>query len=544
MIHSLFPSLRGAPLAIAALAIAAGGCSRRESAVDAGVRTGTLLIGNFAEPLDLDPQVAYAATDFNIIGALFEGLTVLDERTSRALPGVAESWEASPDGLVYTFHLRADARWSDGDPVTARDFLFSFQRILTPAFAATYSYMLWPIRNAEAFNAGKITDFSQVGVRALNERTFQVTLTYPTPYLPALAAHNTWMPVQRKTIERFGPAAKKGTAWTRPGNLVSDGPFMLSQWIPNSRIGVVRNPRYWDNAKSRLNRIEFFPIENAETEELAFRAGQLHLTYDLPVSKIATYRNETPPQLRIDPLLAEYFLVFNTTRPPFDRPKLRRALALAIDREQLCRDVMSGSRIAAHSATPPNCGGYTARAAIPNDFEEARRLLAEAGFPGGRGLPTFELQSYSDNMRLRTMEAIQARWKIELGIHITITPIEQKTLFQNQQTLNYQIGLSGWTADYPDPTTFLDTYMTGNGNNFTGWSDAAYDKLVQEAHRTADPARRFEWLQQAEARLLDQAPMAPLFFWAQVYALHPAVRGWEPSALNLHQLKNVWLEKR
>jgi oligopeptide transport system substrate-binding protein len=170
--------------------------------------------------------------------------------------------------------------------------------------------------------------------------------------------------------------------------------------------------------------------------------------------------------------------------------------------------------------------------------------LAEAGFPGGRGLPTFELQSYSDNMRLRTMEAIQARWKIELGIHITITPIEQKTLFQNQQTLNYQIGLSGWTADYPDPTTFLDTYMTGNGNNFTGWSDAAYDKLVQEAHRTADPARRFEWLQQAEARLLDQAPMAPLFFWAQVYALHPAVRGWEPSALNLHQLKNVWLEKR
>lgn len=401
----LFSAWVAASLVIVAL----GACTRRESAAAAGVRTQTLLLGNAAEPADLDPDTINAWTDSNVDYALFEGLTWIDEKTTEPVPAAAARWEASPDGLIYTFHLRPDGRWSNSDPVTAADFVYSFRRILTPAFAASYSYMLWPIKNARAYNNGKITDFSQVGVEAVDATTLRVTLEKPTPYLPGLAAHTTWLPVHRATIEKFGRFDQKGTMWTRPGNLVGNGPFVLKEWVPNGRIVVDKNPHYWDASHVRLNRIIFFPIENGDAEENAFRAGQLHVTYGLPITKIATYRRDHPEELRIDTRLASYYLFINVTRPPLDNPKLRRAMALAVDREAIARDVLVGSRTPAHSFVPPDCAGYTSRAAVPDDFAEARRLLAEAGYPGGRGLPTFEVQSYSTEASVRILEAIQAR---------------------------------------------------------------------------------------------------------------------------------------
>jgi oligopeptide transport system substrate-binding protein len=227
-------------LGLAAAALGLAGCGRRETPAEAGLRTQTLLLGNGAEPQDLDPQICTAYTEYNILIALYEGLTSIDEATSQPVPGVAESWEASPDGLVYTFHLRADARWSNGDPVTADDFVFSFHRILSPGLASEYSYMLYAIRNAEAFNNGRLKDFSQVGVRALDPRTLQIRLGGTCPYLPTLAAHQAWWPVHRPTIEKFGRFDQRDTAWTRPGNLVGNGPFELAEWTPNARIVVKR----------------------------------------------------------------------------------------------------------------------------------------------------------------------------------------------------------------------------------------------------------------------------------------------------------------
>ncbi|MFM9029221.1 MAG: peptide ABC transporter substrate-binding protein, partial [Opitutaceae bacterium] len=288
---------------VSLLAAALAGCGRRETPVTEGIRTRTLLVGNSAEPADLDPHLAEAYTDQILLVALHEGLTVLDERTSRPLPGVAESWETSADGLTWSFRLRAGARWSNGDALTAHDFVFSFRRLLSPALGASLSYMFWPVRGAEAFNSGKATDFATVGVSAPDDRTLRLELTHPVPHLAALAAHSSWLPVHRLTLEKFDSVTKRGGAWTRPGNHIGNGPFTLAEWRPNSRLVVARNPLHRDAAANRLERVVFLPVETAEVEELNFRAGQMHLTFALPSSKVDAYRRESPSPLRVDPLL-------------------------------------------------------------------------------------------------------------------------------------------------------------------------------------------------------------------------------------------------
>jgi|LauGreDrversion4_2_1035121.scaffolds.fasta_scaffold02535_2 oligopeptide transport system substrate-binding protein len=529
------------PLFLISLVAALSGCGRRETPVTEGIRTRTLLVGNSAEPADLDPHLAEAYTDQILLVALHEGLTVLDERTSRPLPGVAESWETSADGLTWTFRLRAGARWSNGDTVTAHDFVFSFRRLLSPALGASLSYMFWPVRGAEDFNAGKLADFAAVGVSAPDDRTLRLELTRPVPHLAALAAHSSWLPVHRPTLEKFDSVAKRGGAWTRPGNHVGNGPFTLMEWRPNARLVVARNPQHRENAANRLERVVFLPVEKAEVEELNFRAGQMHLTFSVPASKVETYRRESPQTLRVDPLLNVTYMNFNVTRPPLDNPKVRRALALAIDREAISRAVFQGTRAAASSFTPPDCGGYNARARITTDVDAARALLAEAGFPAGRGLPVFPVQVQNDSTYPRIMEAIQAMWLKELGVRSTIEPFEQKTWVQNQQSKQHVIGLMGWTGDYPDPLTFLGLFRGDGGNNWTGWASAAYDQLITETERTADAAQRLELFQRAEALLLQEVPVTPLVFGSRTYLIHPSVRGWEPSPLGLHRFQLIEL---
>jgi oligopeptide transport system substrate-binding protein len=518
------------------------GCGRRTTDVAEGIRTRTLLLGNNAEPADLDPHLFQAFTDGNIVNALFEGLTVLEERTSEALPGAAERWETSADGLTWTFHLRPGLVWTNGDPLTARDFVFSFQRILTPDFGATYSYMLWPIKNAQAFNTGEITDFSAVGVEAPSERTLVIRLEQPTPYLAALATHPTWFPVHRATLEAFGALDRRGSAWTRPGNLVGNGAFTLDEWTPNARLTVKKNPRYWDAANTRLERVVFLPIENAEVEERNFRAGQLHITYAVPPSKIPALRVQNPSPLRIDPLLNTWYLNCNLARPPLDNPKVRRALALAIDRAAISKAVFNGARLPAHSFTPPDCGPYTPKARVPLDYEAARRLLAEAGYPQGRGLPSMPMQVLNDGFLPRVAEAIQGMWQRELGVRITIEPFEQKTWLQNQQTKTHTLGLMGWVGDFADPITFLELFLSDSGNNWTNWASPEYDRLISTANALPDPVDRLEQFQQAEALLLEEAPIAPVVYGARAHLIHSAVQGWEPAPLGYHRLQRVRLE--
>jgi oligopeptide transport system substrate-binding protein len=327
-------------LLAAALLLSVTACARRETAQVDAVREQTLLLGNGAEPEDLDPQVVTAYTDQNILLALFEGLTAIDEKTSQAVPAAATSWECSADGLTWTFHLREDMHWSNGDQLTADDFVQSWRRMLTPAFGAEYAYLLYPIKNAQAFNEGTESDASVLGLSAPDALTIRIELARPTPYLPILVGLPPWYPVNPRVLERFGATAKRGTDWTRPGNLVGNGPFTLDEWVPNSRIVVGRNSNYWNADAVTLHQIVFYPTENPDTEEKDFRAGQVHVTYALPLVKISQYIRQAPDMLRVDPFLQTFFLRFNVNRRPFDDPRVRKALSLVIDRDSISKHVL------------------------------------------------------------------------------------------------------------------------------------------------------------------------------------------------------------
>ncbi|MEN9663634.1 MAG: hypothetical protein RL324_2583 [Verrucomicrobiota bacterium] len=536
------PSSRPVVL-LAAAVIALAGCAKRETPVEAGLRTRTLYLGNSQEPGDLDPQIITAYTENTIVLALFEGLTAVDETTGKSVPATAESWKVSDDGLTYTFNLRPSARWSNGDPLTAADFVWSFRRVLSPALASEYSYMLWPIRNGRAFTEGKLTDFAQVGVRAPDEHTLVVTLEAPCPWLLALTANPSWFPVHRATLEKFGAADKKGTRWTRPENMVSNGPFVLKEWTPDSRIVTEANPRYWDAARNRLAGVVFSPIASGATEEKSFRAGQLHITYGLAPDKIVAYRAESPQLLRADPFLETFFLSFNTAKPPLDNAKLRQALSLAIDRTALARDVLHGSVAAAAEFTPPDTAGYTATPALKTDFAAARQLLTEAGYPGGRGLPPLELQVKADDLHKIAAETIQQMWQRELGVTVTLANMEQKTWLQRLNNHDFQISTTRWIGDYVDANTFLEMWITGGGNNWTGWSEPRYDALVAEAGRTLDPAKRHDLQRQAEAILLERLPIIPVFHPARVYLSEATVQNWAPSLLGTHRYQFIELKR-
>jgi oligopeptide transport system substrate-binding protein len=324
---------------------------------------------------------------------------------------------------------------------------------------------------------------------------------------------------------------------------VGNGPFVLDEWTPNARIVVAKNANYWNADAVTLRQIVFFPNESPDTEEKDFRAGQLHVTYALPLAKIEAYRRDSPALLRVDPFLQTFFLRFNTQRAPFDDPRVRRALSLAINRDIIAKRVLLGAFAPAHSFTPPDCGGYTATARVDLDVREARRLLAAAGHPGGRGIAPFEVQVRNDGVQPEVMEAIQAMWEKGLGVRATLATLEQKTWIQNQQTLNYQVSTSGWAGDFLDPVTFLDLFVTGGGNNWTGWSDKAYDGLIGAAAAAADPGARFGIFQKAEAHLLQEAPVVPLYFGARSYLIQPSVRNWAPALLGYHRYAFVRLEK-
>jgi oligopeptide transport system substrate-binding protein len=520
-----------------------GGCDRRETPADAGRQSGTLLLGNGAEPEDLDPHLCTALSDYNVLIALFEGLTCIDESTSEAVPGAASSWDVSPDGLHYTFHLRPGLTWSNGEPLTADDFVFSFQRAISPKIGSDYSYLFYPLVNAEAFNQGKLTDFSQVGVKARDPLTLDLTLRAPCPYLPSLAAHQAWFPVLRSVILKYGAMDQRGTGWTKPGHLVGNGPYVLREWSPNNRIVVEKNPRYWDAARNQLTQVVFFPNEDIAVDENDFRAGQLHLTWDLLPDRLAHYRQTAPEVLRVDPLSESYFLRFNVTKPPLNDRRVRQALARAVDREAICRDVLQGSRRPAYALTPPDTAGYTPTARIPTDFAAARALLAAAGYPGGRNFPPLEIQMNTDAINAKILEAVQQMWHRELGIDVTLANQDFRVYLDNMRTLSYQISRSRWVADYNDPSTYLDLFKSDSASNWTGWSNADYDRLNDEANRTLDPAQRYALLQKAEAVLLDDGPIIPIFFGSRTYLMQPYVTGWVPSLLGIHRYQYVGLKR-
>ena len=535
------PDRRLAALCLLA-ALALPGCSyHHETNVESGRREQILHFGNGDEPQEIDPHVTTGIPEFHIMQALYEGLVSKDPKTLEIVPGVAASWEISADQLHYTFHLRHDARWSNGDPVTAPDFVYSWHRALMPALGNLYAYMFFCIRNAEPFFKGEVRDFSEVGVRAPDDYTIEVQLDHPTPYFLQLLDHHSYYPVNPRVIAKYGAIDERGTGWTRPGRFVGNGPFTLDDWVLNRILTVKRNPYYWDAKTVRLNGIAFYPIQNVNTEERMFRAGELHITDKIPPEKIAVYRRERPEVLHITPYLGTYFYRFNTTRAPFNDVRVRRALAMSIDRKEIVEHVAKGGQPPAWTVTPPNTNGYTARTRIPYDVKEARRLLAEAGYPDGKGFPKVELTFNTAETHRQIAIAAQQMWKSALNIDITLANVDWQVYLDRESRLDYQMTRAAWIGDYLDPTTFLDMFLSDSGNNRTGYKNPEYDALIEKAAQTADQAERYAVLQQAEAILDRDVPVMPIYTYTQTRLISTDVQGWYHNILDQHPYKYLWL---
>lgn len=523
-----------------------GGCGGGEgglSQVEQGTRDGVLHMGNGAEPQGLDPHIVTGIPEYHIIHALFEGLTTKNPATLEIEPGVAESWDISEDGRTYTFHLRDDARWSNGEPVTAEDFRWSWERALMPALGNQYNYMFFPIVNAEAYANGEIKDFSQVGVTAVDDYTLEVQLREPTPYFLQLMDHHSTYPVNPRNVLAFGAPTDRLSQWARLGNIVTNGPFELTEWRINSHVRVEKTGMYWDAENVRLNAIVFYPTENIVTEERMFRDGQLHLTNEVPLEKIPVYLEQAPELIRVDPYLGTYYYMINTEREPFDDVRVRKALAMSIDRELLTDTVIGGIVEPAYAIVPPGTLGYQPPQLFEYDPEKARELLAEAGYPNGEGFPSFEILYNTHEEHRKIAVAIQQMWRRTLGIDVQLLNQEWQVYLDSQETMNYEVARRGWIGDYVDPNSFLDMFLTGGGNNNTGFASERYDEIIlEEAPTKLDTDERFALYKEAETILIEEMPIIPLYTYQSKHLVHPSVKGRPVNIMDYTNYKYVYLE--
>lgn len=519
------------------------GCGERKTLVDIGNEEQILHIANGDEIADIDPYITTGMPENHVILSLFEGLVSKDPTTLKVIPGVAESWEMSSDGLVYVFHIRAAAKWSNGDDLVADDFVQSWHRGLMPALGNQYASSFFVIKNAEEFYNGTVKDFSDVGVKALDKKTLEVTLKSPTPYFLQLLDHHSTYPVNIKTIQKFGAVDERGTRWTRPENFVGNGPFVPKEWTPNKYISVVKNPNYWDADKVRLQEIRFYPIQKTIMEERMFRAGQVHITYYLPRDKLPVYQAKNDGVLRSTTQYATYFYRFNTTIKPLDDVRVRKALAYSVDRQRIVDYVTKFGQKPAYALTPPDPNTYVPQAQMPYDPELARKLLAEAGFPDGKGFPKLAIAFNTNDEHQNIAVAIQQIWKKELGIEVTLENVEWKVFLDRERQLDYQIDRASWVGDYLDPNTFLEMFTTGNGNNKTGFSNSEYDSLINAAALEPNVEKRMALFQRADAILVEEVPILPLYIYRWHRLVSTSVKGWHDNVMEYFSYKNVYLEK-
>jgi oligopeptide transport system substrate-binding protein len=373
-------------------------------------------------------------------------------------------------------------------------------------------------------------------MKALDPYTLQVTLENPTPFFLALLYHQSLYPVPRKVIEKFG------AKWTRPENMVSNGAFELDKWEMNKVISVKPNPYFWDKSRVVLTQVNFFPIQQLDTEEKMFRAGKLDITNEIPLEKIPYWQKDSSGVYQQFPYLGMYWYLINVTKAPLNNKKVRQALALSIDRTALVKYVLRGGQLPGVEFVPPGTGGYQPVPHLPANLSQlakAKELLKEAGYPDGKGLPPIELLYNTSEGHKKIAEALQEMWKKNLGIDVRLYNQEWKVFLDSQSTMNYQMSRLGWIADYNDPNTFLDQFMTGNGNNHTGWSNKTYDKLIESAGKETNRAKRFALFQKAEALMADELPAIPIYVYTRLYLKNPAVQGWYNNIEDIHPLNLV-----
>lgn len=512
----------------------------RPQRVERAALTKTLLIGNGTDIESLDPHLVTGQPEHHVITTLFEGLVSPDpENPDADAPGVAASW-TSDDFQTWTFHLRPEARWSDGTPITSADFLYAWKRILSPELGSYYAEMLYLLKGAKAFHQGDTDDFNTVGCTAVDDHTLTVVLEGPAPYFPGMLKHYTWFPVPKHTIESYGSSTQRDNPWARPGRLVGNGPFQLATWRINHYIAVEKNPNYWDAKAVPLNAIHFFPIDNPESEERVFLNGQLHVTASVPLSKIPRYREQRPSYFHQALELTTEFYRFNTTRPPLDNRAVRSALSLAIDRTALVEQVIRSGHQPATGLTPPGTHpDYPPVDLVRFDPEKARALLAEAGFPEGKGFRKIEILTNSSPTARTVAEFFQESWKKHLGIEVGILQQEWQVYLDSQQRLDFDISRAGWVGDYTDPFTFLGIFRSGDGNNNTGWGNPLYDQWLAEATLETDTAQRLKLMRKAETLLMEELPITPIFWRMESMLLRPEVLGWKHSVISHRSYKTL-----
>lgn len=499
---------------------------------------------NGTEPENLDPQLVTGIPEQTLVQELFEGLVAYSPKDLSPVPGVAERWEIDRTGVRYRFHLRDNAQWSDGSPVTAADFLYSWQRLLEPKTAAPYAYFLYPIRGARDFHQGKVADFSKVAVRAVNPRLLEFDLENPVPYFLSMMCHSSFYPVNRRAIESHG------VKWVQPGKLVGNGAFSLTEWKPNARIVLARNANYWDRASVKLDRVEALPIENVDTAYNLYETGVIDFNgFSLPIYRLPQL-NQRDDFYNV-PYLTMYYYRLNTKRAPFSDKRVRQALNLAIDKETLVRKVTQGGQSPANFMVPPGVAGYEPARGPQYDPQRARQLLAEAGFcvpdaakAGCKTFPKFSILFNTRDIHKLVAQAIQQMWKLNLGIgEVELINQEWKVYLQSARALDYDVSFGSWIADYADPNAFLEIWQAGNSNNRTGWSSPVYDALIAQAGREMRAPQRFAILRRAEMVLLDEVPAIPIYLFTSLYLMKPYVRGVYPNMMSIHPLKYVWIEK-
>jgi oligopeptide transport system substrate-binding protein len=512
---------------------------------DAGNKADGFTMAISADPETFDTAKMSGAPEGRIAFNLFEGLMMpgkttenVNRSTDLVTYGVAESHTVSEDGRTYTFTLRKDALWSTGDPVTAEDFVYSWKRVLSPDFAADYANMLWRIEGAEAYNKGTENDWSKVGIHAKDANTLEVKLNGPVPYFLELVAFYTFFPVPQKAVE------KHGEAWTRPENIVTNGAYRLAEYKPQQHIVLEANPKYWDAKNVSLPKATLRIITDATARVNAYKTGALHWTGGgLPLAQITSLL--THPHFRQEPYMGVYYYRVNvsTKDSPLNDKRVRQALSLATDRAGLVDNTLNGLFEVAMAFVPP-ISGYSSTATTDYSVKKARGLMAEAGFPKGEGFPKVQVLYNTDENHKLVAESIQDMWKRSLGIDVELVNSEWKTYLQNVDSLNYQVARAGWIGDFNDPMTFLDMWVTDNGNNDTGWSNAEYDRLIMEAQAETNIPKRLSALQKAETILLDDGPVIPIYFYTNNMLVSSELEGFEPHNRDIHLLKYLSLKEK
>jgi len=495
----------------------------------------TLNRGNGGEPDSLDPAFAGTQWEDNIVGDLMEGLTTLDA-AARPIPGMAERWEVSKDGLTWTFSLRK-AQWSDGAAVTAEDFVFAFRRLVDPATRSRYAANLWVLKNAAAISAGKLPPASLGAIAARPDRLV-LTLEHPAPYLPELLSHITASPVPAHLL------ARAGTGWARPGSYVGNGPYLLKAWVPNDHITLVKNARFHDAAHVALDTVTYWPTTDASAAMKRFRAHELDLQSPVAMTEIGWLRANMPGALRVTPSLAVTYVAISTQR--LKDVRVRRALNLAIDREAITQKILRLGEPAAYGIVPPGTAGYPGNVAF--DFRaqpfaarlaEAQGLMRQAGYgPANRLALAYATTSSPDNRRVAAV--LQAMLS-QIYIKLTIQAADVPNHFRALRTHDYDLGIANWYADFNDASNFLDLLRSNAGNNYAGWRNPAFDRLMDQAAAEPDDGRRGGLLAKAEKTALADYPWIPLRFPAQTDLVAPDLRGWTANARDLHRSR--WLAK-